>query len=106
MGVSVLDDMPTDQRPVKGCASRNIGGWVFDNIEDTANTDASTRARTNPELGDADQLADDNDGVSFDINCWDEVDRIAVSNEGRANIYDLCDVAHNFSSLAQTNANK
>lgn len=80
MGIRVFDDMPTDLRPVKDCSGWDVGGWVFDDIENSANGNASSRACTNPKLGDADELADDDYRSRRNIDLRDEVDSRAFSN--------------------------
>lgn len=98
MLVLVLDHVMADLGPVKNRAGGNVRGWVFDQAEDSANRDTATSTRVDAELGDANQLVQNDNVTRSDVDIWHEWNSVTVMNEGGPSGNDN-GVAHVASSL-------
>ena len=105
MVVLVLDHVMADLGPIENRAGGDVGGRVFDDFKDTLNGDAAAGSGGDPELGDADEPAEDNHVAGGDVGFRNDRDRHALVDVDRP---DGCDdwIAHGGSSLAQANADE
>ena len=94
----VLDHVMADLGPVKNCAGGNVRGWIFDETEHATNRDTAASTRVDAELGDADQLVQNDNVTRCDVDIWHEWNGVSVMNEGGPSGNDD-GVAHVASSL-------
>ena len=98
MLVLVLDHVMAYLGPVKNCAGGNVRGRIFNEAEDSANRDTAASPRVDAELGDADQLVQNDHVARCDVDIWHEWNGVTFMYEGGPSGNDD-GVAHVASSL-------